>query len=158
VWSDAVRRASVSRLEDLNDALDKAVAGTDLGVARTPIWWRVARLLQVLLAATMLVGALWLGVIAVLGYLQVPLFFETPEQNGLPLPTLLLLVGVVGGIALAVVGRFVNGLVARGKARTAERRLRSAIGGVTDELVVAPIERELQAYAEVRKALAKASG
>jgi GTPase Era involved in 16S rRNA processing len=158
VWSDAVRRASVSRLEDLNDALDKAVVGTDLGVSRTPIWWRVARLLQVLLAATMLVGALWLGLIAVLGYLQLPLFFDTPEQYGLPLPTLLLLVGVVGGIALAVVGRFVNGLVARGKARTAERRLRSAIAGVTDELVVAPIDRELQAYAEVRKALARASG
>ena len=158
VWSDAVRRASVSRLEDLNDALDKAVVGTDLGVSRTPIWWRVARLLQVLLAATMLVGALWLGLIAVLGYLQLSLLFETPEQYGLPLPTLLLMVGAVGGIALAVVGRFVNGLVARGKARTAERRLRSAIGGVTDELVVAPVERELQAYAEVRKALARASG
>jgi predicted GTPase len=158
VWSDAVRRASVSRLEDLNDALDKAVVGTDLGVSRTPIWWRVARLLQVLLAATMLVGALWLGLIAVLGYLQLPLLFDTPEQYGLPLPTLLLLVGVVGGIALAVVGRFVNGLVARGRARTAERRLRSAIGGVTDELVVAPIDHELQAYAEVRKALARASG
>ncbi|HET6561764.1 MAG TPA: GTPase [Marmoricola sp.] len=157
VWSDSVRRASVSRLADLNDALDKAVVGTDLGVSRTPVWWRLARFLQVLLAATMLVGALWLGVIAVLGYLQVPLFFETPEQYGLPLPTLLLLVGVVGGIALAVVGKFVNGLVARGKARTAERRLRSAIGGVTDELVIAPIERELEAYAEVRRALAKAA-
>ena len=158
VWSDAVRRASVSRLEDLNDALDKAVVGTDLGVSRTPIWWRVARLLQVVLAATMLVGAVWLGLIAVLGYLQLPLFFDTPEQYDLPLPTLLLLVGVVGGIALAVVGRFVNGMVARGKARTAERRLRSAIGGVTDELVIAPIEHELEAYAEVRKALARASG
>ncbi len=157
VWADAVRRASLSRLEDLNDALDKAVVGTDLGVSRTPVWWRVARLLQVLLAAAMLVGALWLGLVAVLGYLQLPLFFETPEQYGLPLPTLLLLVGVAGGIALAVVGRFVNGLVARAKARTAERRLRSAIGRVTDELVVAPIESELEAYAEVRKALARAA-
>jgi hypothetical protein len=158
VWSDAVRRASVSRLEDLNDALDKAVVGTDLGVSRTPVWWRVARLLQVLLAATMLVGALWLGLIAVLGYLQLPVPFETPEQYDLPLPTLLLLVGVVGGIALAVVGRFVNGMVARGKARTADRRLRSAIGRVTDEMVVAPMEEELRAYADVRRALATAAG
>jgi hypothetical protein len=122
------------------------------------VWWRLARLLQVLLAAAMLAGALWLGVIALLGYLQLELLFETPERYGLPLPTLLLLVGVVGGIALAVVGRFVNGLVARGKARSAERRLRSAIGKVTDELVVAPIEEELRAYADVRKALATAAG
>ena len=77
-----------------------------------------------------------------LGYLQMPLLFDTPEQYGLPLPTLLLLVGVGGGLALAVVGRFVNGLVARGKARSPPSDgCRSAIGGVTDELVVAPIER-----------------
>ena len=153
VWSDAVRRASVSRLDDLNDALDRAVVGTDLGVSRTPIWWRLSKLLQVLLAVCALAGALWLGVIAVLGYLQIPLMFDTPEQYDLPLPTLLLIVGVVGGIALGIIGRVINGLVARSKARSAERRLRQAIGGVTDELVLAPIDAELAAYAEVRRAL-----
>jgi GTP-binding protein EngB required for normal cell division len=153
VWSDAVRRASVSRLDDLNDALDRAVVGTDLGVSRTPFWWRISRFLQVLLAIAALVGALWLGLIAVLGYLQLPLFFSTPEQYDLPLPTLLLIVGVVGGIALGIIGRIVNGLVARSKARSAEKRLRQAIAGVTDDLVIAPIEAELTAYAVVRAAL-----
>jgi hypothetical protein len=152
-WSDAVRRASVSRLDDLNDALDRAVVGTDLGVSRTPIWWRVAKLLQVVLALAAVVGALWLGVIAVLGYLQLPLLFEAPEQYDLPLPTLLLIIGVVGGIALGVLGRIVNGLVARSKGRSAGRRLRGAIAGVTDALVLEPIEAELTAYADVRRAL-----
>jgi len=55
------------------------------------------------------------------------------------------------GLALAVVGRFVNGLVASSRARAAERRLRAAIGSVTDYLVLAPIESELTAYAEVRR-------
>jgi len=151
-WSDAVRRASVSRLQTLDDALDRAVVGTDLGVSRTPLWWRVARLLQVLFALALLAGLLWLGCLAVLGYLQMPVP-DTPSQNGLPLPTLLLLIGIGGGLALAVVGRFVNGLVARSRARTAERRLRAAIGSVTDDLVLAPIESELSAYAEVRRQL-----
>ena len=151
-WSDAVRRASVSRLERLDDALDRAVVGTDLGVSRTPLWWRVARLLQVLFALALLAGLLWLGGLAVLGYLQMP-SPDTPSEYGLPLPTLLLLIGVGGGLALAVVARFVNGLVARSRARSAERRLRAAIGAVTDELVLAPVESELSAYAEVRRQL-----
>ncbi len=151
-WSDAVRRASVSRLDDLNDSLDRAVVGTDLGVSRTPLWWRLAKLLQVLFALALLAGLLWLGTLAVLGYLQVPAP-DSPEQYGLPLPTLLLLLGLGGGLALAVVGRFVNGLVAKSRARSAERRLRASISGVAEELVVAPIDAELTAYAEVRRAL-----
>jgi hypothetical protein len=151
-WAEAVRRASVSRLDDLNDALDRAVVGTDLGVAKTPLWWRIAKLLQVLFALALLTGLLWLAVLAVLGYLQVPTP-EAPEQYGLPLPTLLLILGVGGGLALAVVGRFVNGLVAKSRARSAERRLRSAIAEVTDDLVLQPIESELSAYGEVRRAV-----
>jgi GTP-binding protein EngB required for normal cell division len=151
-WADAVRRASTTRLEDLNDALDKAVVGTDLGVSRTPLLWRLARLLQVLFALALVGGALWLGALVVLGYLQMP-EPETPSRYGLPVPTLLLLIGVVGGVALAVVGRFVNGLVARSRARSARRRLRDSIATVVDDLVVAPIDRELAAYRTVTEAL-----
>ncbi len=151
-WADAVRRASTVRLEDLNDALDKAVVGTDLGVSRTPLLWRLAKLLQAIFALALVVGALWLGVLVVLGYLQVP-EPETPSRYGLPVPTLLLLIGVVGGIALGVVGRFVNGLVARSRARAARRRLRDSIGKVVDDLVIAPIDRELAAYRTVTEAV-----
>ena len=70
-WAAAVRRASVARLPDLNDALDKAVTSTDLGVGRTPVWWRLVRVLQWVLMVAALVGGLWLLLLAVLGYLQV---------------------------------------------------------------------------------------
>jgi GTP-binding protein EngB required for normal cell division len=152
-WGRAVRDASVSRLEELNDALDRAVGSTDLGVARTPLWWRVARLLQLLLALAVLAGALWLGALAVLDYLRVPAPEPPPTDYGLPLPTLLLVVGLAGGLALGLVSRVVNRLVARSRARAAGRRLRAAIAEVTDALVVAPVEAELEAYAEVRRAL-----
>jgi GTP-binding protein EngB required for normal cell division len=154
-WARAVRDASVSRLGDIDDALDRAVVATDLGTSRTPLWWRFARALQLLLALAVLVGAGWLVVLAVMGYLQLP-EPSTSSRFGLPLPTLLLVAGLAGGLALAIVGRVVNGWVARSRARAARRRLTAALSEVADELVVAPIDAELAAYAEVRRHLATA--
>jgi GTP-binding protein EngB required for normal cell division len=154
-WAASVRRASMSRLPDLGDALDKAVTTTDLGVSRTPACWKVVRFLQWLLMLAALVGGLWLLVLAVLGYLQVPAP-TTPESRGLPLPTLLLVGGVVLGILLGLVSKGVVRLTARRTARGAERRLRSAIGEVTDRLVVEPVEAEVEAYRATRAGLAAA--
>ncbi|HET9861359.1 MAG TPA: GTPase [Nocardioidaceae bacterium] len=154
-WVAAVRQASVSRLPDLNDALDKAVSGTDLGVGRTPIWWRLVRVLQWALILTALVGGLWLAGLAVFGYLRMPAP-ETPDYQGFPLPTLMLLGGVAAGILLGLVCRVLTGLSARAKARSADRRLRAAIGEVTERLVIEPIEAEMAAYRSVRDGLAAA--
>ncbi len=154
-WADAVRRASVSRLPDLNDALDKAVTSTDLGVSRTPAWWRFVRLVQWVLVVTALVGGLWLAGLAVMGYLQMPAP-TTPRYRGFPLPTLLLLGGVLAGILLGLLCRVVVGLSARAKARSADRRLRAAISEVTERLVVEPVQAEVEAYRATQSGLAAA--
>ena len=154
-WASAVRRASVSRLPDVNDALDRAVTGTDLGVGRTPVWWRLVRLLQWLLLVSAVGGAVWLGVLAVLGYLQIPAP-ETPVYGGLPVPTLMLLGGVVAGVALALLCRVFVGMSARSRARNADRRLRGAIGEVAEELVIEPIDVEVNAYRATRDGLTAA--
>jgi hypothetical protein len=151
-WADAVRRASVARLPDLNDALDQAVTSTDLGVGRTPVWWRLVRVLQWVLMLAALVGGLWLLGLAVLGYLQISAP-SAPRSSGLPLPTLLLLGGVALGILLGLVSKGVVGLTSRGKARSADRRLRAAIGEVTERLVVQPVEAEVEAYRATRAGL-----
>ena len=154
-WAAAVRRASLSRLPDLNDALDKAVSSTDLGVARTPLWWRAVRFLQWLLMAAALVGGLWLLVLAVLGYLQIspP---AAPDRYGLPLPTLLLLGGVALGVLLGLLCKAVVRYSARRRARAADKRLRAAITEVTDRLVVEPVEAEVEAYRTTQAGLAAA--
>jgi GTP-binding protein EngB required for normal cell division len=154
-WAAAVRRASVSRLPDLGDALDAAVTSTDLGVSRTPAWWRVVRFLQWLLLLTAVAGGLWLAALAVLGYLQVPAP-STPRYQGFPVPTILLVGGVLAGVLLALLSRMVVGLSARARARAAQRRLRAAIGEVTDRLVVQPVEAELEAYRATRTGLSAA--
>ncbi len=148
-WVDAVRRASLSRSDDLGDALDHAVTTTDLGAARTPMWWRVVSALQWMLFAAAVAGALWLGALAGMGYLRLPQP-DTPRWYGFPAPTFLLLGGVVAGILLALLARLASGIAARRRAAGADRRLRAGISEVTEQFVIQPIEAELAAYQRFR--------
>jgi hypothetical protein len=69
---------------------------------------------------------------------------------------ILLLGGVLLGLLLALLGRFLVSATARSRARAADRRLRSAIASVAEELVVTPVRAELAAYDTVREGLARA--
>jgi hypothetical protein len=60
------------------------------------------------------------------------------------------------GLLLALLCRALVSSTARSRARGADRRLRSAIGEVADELVVRPVRAELAAYDTVRESLARA--
>ncbi|QVT81002.1 GTPase HflX [Nocardioides aquaticus] len=152
-WAASVRRASTSRLDDLGDRLDAAMASTDLQVDRLPWWTRAVRGLQWLLLVTGAAGLAWLLVLAVLGFLGLP-EVATPSAGGLPAPTVMLLGGVLLGILLGLAGRVLVRATARSRARTADKRLRRAVAEVATELVVAPVSAELAAHAQVREALA----
>ncbi|WP_134740921.1 YfjP family GTPase [Nocardioides sp. 503] len=154
-WAEAVRRASTSRLPDLNDRLDRAVGGTDLGVEKMPWWAGAVRAVQWVLIIAALLGGVWLAALAVLGYLRVseP---GTPDVGPLALPTLLLLGGILLGVLLALGCRWLVAVTARRKAHAADQRLRAAVHEVADELVVRPVAAELAAYTETRTHLATA--
>jgi GTP-binding protein EngB required for normal cell division len=156
-WATAVRHASTSRLPDLRDRLDRAVGTVDLGVARTPWWARLVRGVQWLLLAAAIIGGLWLAALAALSYLQLDAP-TTPDAWAVPVPTLLLVGGVVLGILLALLCRVLVGQSARRRARRADRRLRAAVDEVTDELVVTPLVAELDAYRRTTEALRVAAG
>ncbi len=154
-WATAVRTASVSRLDDFSDALDKAVAGTDLGVASSPRGWGVVRGLQWLLFLIAVAGGLWLAALAFLAYLRLP----EPDDiswSGLPLPTLMLVAGVLAGLLVAAVCRFAAKVSARRRSQRAAARLRSAIADVCDEMVVMPMQAEVAAYVQCRDGLRSA--
>ena len=154
-WAHAVRAASVSRLPDLNDRLDRAVASTDLGADRIPVWAGLVRVLQYVLIIAAAVGAGWLALLAFGSYARLP-EPPTPDVGGFPLPTLMLLGGVALGLLLALVCRWLVSLTARSRARTADKRLRDAISEVSSAVVVEPIQAELVSYAEVREGLSAA--
>ncbi len=154
-WQESIRRASVSRLDDLNDRLDQALADTDLGVAVMPWWARIVRFLQWVLILTALGGAAWLLALFGMDYLRISAP-TTPEVQGFPVPTVMLIGGAAVGILLALFCRVLVRWTARGRARSADRRLRKGIDGVCEHIVVTPIEEELVAYRKVRDGLAAA--
>jgi energy-coupling factor transporter ATP-binding protein EcfA2 len=156
-WLPALTAAARSRLDGLPDALERAVAGTDLGVARPPFWWRIIGALQWALTLAALVGLGWLiGGYALRAIGLPPL--DNPMVGDVPLPTLLLLGGLVLGLLVAVVVRPLLRLGARRARRRAENRLRVAVTDVGREYVVAPVREVLTSYAKAREAFTEVRG
>ncbi|WP_433389063.1 GTPase [Micromonospora sp. KLBMP9576] len=156
-WPTAVTAAARSRLGDLPDALDRAVAGTDLGMDRRPLWWRFVGGLQWLVTLTALAGLGWLA----LGYALRALGLPAPEHpmvGEVPLPTLLFLGGLLAGLLVAALTRPVVRWAARRARRRAERRLTAAVAAVGEEHVLSPVRAVLVSYTEARSALREAAG
>jgi len=156
-WPRLVRDAATARDEELADRLDRAVSGADLHVSR-PRWWSVASLVQKALLLAVLAGGLWLLVLAVLGYLRVDEVVPLPEAYDVPIPTWLLVGGALAGIVLAFLARLANGFGARRRARAAGRSLRARVSEVGQELVVAPVDAELDVERRLCEAVAAAGG
>jgi len=152
VWAPALSTASRSRLGDLPDALDRAVAKTDLGMSRKPFWWTAVGLLQWLFTIAAVVGLGWLIAGYAVRVLGLPAF-DNPRVGEVPLPTLLLLGGLLLGALLALAIRPIVNLGARRAGRRAEQRLRGSVTEVAREYVVAPVREVLNGYAQAREAL-----
>ena len=154
-WPRLARQAALAADERVADRLDRAVASADLAVTR-PRWWRAAGLLQALLALVVAAGAVWLGALAVFGWLRIEDVVPLPEVEGIPIPTWLLLGGAVAGIVLAFLCRLANGVGARRRAKRAGRALREQVEQVGEELVLGPVERELDAHTRLCAAVGAA--
>ncbi len=154
-WRAATSAASTSRIGDVSDALDAAVARTDVAAERAPRWWSAVRGLQGVLLLCAIVGAVWLAALAGISYLRLPPPGD-PDWLSVPAPTWLLIGGVVLGLVVAGASRAIGAYGARRRARRAEARLRSAVAGVVDELVVGPVQAEVEAYRGCRDGLSTA--
>jgi GTP-binding protein EngB required for normal cell division len=155
-WRDDLRRTVEVSEDRLADRLDRAVAGTDLGPDRVPLWQRAVGGLQWLLALVALAGALWLLALVVLGFFQLDDIVPLPRVEGLPLPTLLVIGGLLAGALLAVLSRPVVALRARRRGRAADRRLRAAVDAVAEEDVLGPMADVREDAARFRTAVATA--
>ncbi|GAA3602606.1 50S ribosome-binding GTPase [Kineosporia mesophila] len=156
-WPQAIRRAATSSQNEMPDLLDRAVAGTDLGLGRRPHWWRAAGTVQWLFLAAAVAGLVWLGVLFVVAWLQLPQP-PLPHWGRLPVPTLLLVLGLVSGFVLAQICGMFARTGARRRAGQARRRLNSRISQLAADTVIAPVERELSTHVLIRSALARMRG
>lgn len=156
-WRAAIRGAAREGREQLPDALDQAVAGTDLRAGQGSWWWTAFNVVQWLGLLVAVAGLGWLGVLAALGYFQLPVP-EVPRVEGWPVPTVLVAGGVLLGIVLALAAKFIAGAAARVRARAARRRLGAAVDAVAQELVVEPVELEVSRLKSFNAALRSAAG
>jgi GTP-binding protein EngB required for normal cell division len=154
-WQEAVLDAARSKMDDLPDALDRAVSQTDLGLGRTRLWWRAVGVLQWLFVAAAAAGLLWLVVRYALFALALP-EPPMPAVGRLPLPTALLAAGLLAGLVLSFLVRPVVRLAARRQRRRVEKRLRANVSQVARDYVIAPAAGVLEAYDTAAKALAMA--
>jgi putative protein kinase ArgK-like GTPase of G3E family len=152
-WRDDLRRTVEVSESGLADRLDRTVAGTDLGPDRVPLWQRAVGGLQWLLALVALAGALWLLALVVLGFFQLDDVVPLPRVEGFPLPTLLVVGGLLAGVLLAVLSRPLVALRARRRGRATERRLRAAIEEVAQEDVLGPMAEVREDAARFRTAV-----
>ena len=151
-WARRVREVALAATGDVDDALDRAVAGAELPLRR-PRWWRVADAAQRVAAAIALVGLAWLLVLVGLGFLRLDDVVPLPDVEGVPVPTALVLGGVALGLLVALVARIANHASARRRARGAERVLRRRVAEVADARILAPIQGELDAHDAFCRAL-----
>ena len=74
------------------------------------------------------------------------------------MPTLLLIVGALGGVALAAVGRLLARTSARRAARAARAALRAEVAKVAEGDIAVPVADELATLEQFRRALNAARG
>jgi len=150
-WPRKLLEAAKSRSGTVPDALDRAVGGTSLGMDRSPRWWALVGAVQWALLAAAVVGGAWLGMLAVLAYLQIDL--DSPSLGPFAWPTVLLVGGLALGLVLRVAIRPFVAFGAGRRRRRAASELRRRVDAIGEEFVLAPLRAELSVYVQLSAAV-----
>lgn len=140
-WHHAIRDAARARSEEVPDALERAVSAADFRVGARSGWWTPLNLLQWLAVLTALVGLLWLTGLWAAGYFQ----FRLPDPpqlqgTGIPVPTGLVLIGLLLGVLLSGLASFLARTAATRHARRLRRDLLANCREAGRALVAEPVE------------------
>ena len=153
-WKRSMKEAALSREAELPELLERDMVRIDYGLGRTRAPWVIFNALQWIALLSALAGVGWLTLISGMAYLQIQLPpAPTPEGSPVPLPTLLLLLGVLLGIASAGVGRLLTAMGSRYYARKLRGRLQTGVEKAVQSCVVAPVQQEAKRLNAYRKAL-----
>ena len=153
-WKRSIKEAALSREAELPELLERDMMRIDYGLGRTRAPWVIFNALQWIALLSALAGVAWLTLISGMAYLQIQLPpAPTPEGSPVPLPTLLLLLGVLLGIASAGVGRLLTAMGSRYYARKLRGRLQTGVEKAVQSCVVAPVQQEAKRLNAYRKAL-----
>ena len=153
-WKRSMKEAALSREAELPELLERDMMRIDYGLGRTRAPWVIFNTLQWIALLSALVGVGWLTLISGMAYLQIQLPpAPTPEGSPVPLPTLLLLLGILLGSASAGVGRLLPAMGSRYYSRKLRGRLQTGVEKAVQSCVVAPVQLEAKRLNSYRKAL-----
>ncbi|WP_160159449.1 GTPase [Actinomyces culturomici] len=156
-WSAELRRIARGSANALDDLVDHAVSRTRLGERRDPAWWGASFTIQMLGWVCALVGVAWLTARwAAETYLLLPI--PAPAWRGLPIPTWLLLGGVLLTLLVWAISRILVGVGARRARTRAYRALYESLAQDVERGVVEPLLAEDERQRIVVDALGLASG
>ena len=151
LWAEAVSDAAAPTDDRLYERLDRVVVTTPLR-ANPPLWWQVTGWLQWLFGLIAVAGLAWLVVLAVIAWLQLPPI-DTPKVGPFPVPTLMLVGGLLAGLLGAGLARAAARVGARRRRTLVGKRLRIAIADVANDQLVEPVRTVLDRHRDTREHL-----
>lgn len=149
-WQRGLRTAVQPGLAALPGDLALVMQGAQSEAAPAR-WWRTMRGMQAVLLGIAVAGAVWLVVLAVLAYFRLP--NPTPHIGPAPVPTVLLVGGVVAGLLLALAARPVLAAGARRRRGRVLRQVRGDLERLAHDRLIAPLDAEQSTAEQFRTAL-----
>lgn len=155
-WAAALREAAGRAAERLGGAVARALDQVSLDPGRRR-WWLPFAVVWSLVEAVAMAGAVWLAVLVVLAYLQLPQPPVPDAVGELPWPTALLGGGGLGWLLLGWVRNRLVAIGARRQQRRTEARARAALAATVEREALAPLRAELEAHDALAHALQRAA-
>lgn len=148
-WRASVRLASTDQAEPVIELLDRAGATALRSSTARPRWWAAGAGLQWLCAGAATLGLVWLtALLLVDGFLRIDIGSITPDYRGTPVPTWLLLGGLVAGFVATWLLRVPLAAGASRRKRQARLEVAEGVEAIVADAVVPPVQQRRSEAAE----------
>lgn len=151
-WRMALENDVRKEMSAVLASCDQAIAGVDVESQRRPHWWALLNALQWFSFGVGMAGALWLLGLWIADAVRWPTG-EIPTWGVLPVPTVLLMAGVVSGIVWSILSRLGVAHGARFVSRRVAATLERDIARLLDQKFFAKIDSQISLYRTCRGTL-----
>ena len=158
-WSAAVADRAEEVSAGLPAELDRAVARTTLP-AEPSKGWSLLTVIQWLTLLAALVGVLWYLLVAFVPGVLTPLLGGdlVPDVEGWPIPTLLIMAGLLTGLVIGLISAVFGGMLGSGVKRRTRSAVQKQVAEVSQTAVVEPLLAIREDYSRFAERIAVAAG